>query len=463
LDLLQGFGIEILHAEALDLAARAGAEVDFATKRVRFPAELVEQLINYAPSSFEVKSRNPHRHLPIGGDRVVYVTVSSAPNSSDLAGGRRTGSFEDFEALVKLADSLNVVHSIGGYPVEPVDLPANTRHLDCLRSILTLTDKVPRAYALGSVRIRDAIEMMKIAHQLGDVRSDDLPSMLITNVSVNSPLRIDGPMLDGLFEMSRANQVVKITPFTLSGAMAPVTLAGALVQQHAEAMAGVALTQLARKGAPVIYGCFISNVDMRSGAPAFGTPEYVRGTLIAGQLARHLKLPLRVSNANASNAVDAQAAYESEMSLWAAILSGGNFVQHACGWLEGGLVASREKMILDAEMLQMLNEVLEPVQVDDVDLAIDAIKEVGPGGHFFGVGHTLERYETAFYKPLLSDWRNFQTWREAGAQEATQRAAEIAAELIREHIPPVMPVECREALNDYVQRRREEIGSAPLD
>ena len=462
LELLQDFGIELLNEHALDIAERAGAMVDRASMRARFPKDLVEEVVSWAPKSFVVQARNPERYLPIGGDHVVYVTVSSAPNVSDLDIGRRPGNFQDFENLVKVAKSLNVDHSIGGYPVEPIDVPANVRHLDCLRSILLLSDKVPRAYALGRTRIRDGIEMAKIAHGLeGD--TEELVPILITNISVNSPLRLDGPMLDGLIEMSRCNQVVKITPFTLCGAMAPISVEGALVQQNAEALAGVVLTQLVRKGAPVIYGCFLSNVDMKSGAPAFGTPEYVRGTLASGQLARHYGLPLRVSNANASNAVDAQAAYESQMSLWASLLAGGNLVQHACGWLEGGLVASFEKMVIDCEMLQMFSRVLEPFSTDDIDAAIDAIKDVGPGGHFFGTAHTLERYERAFYAPLVSDWRNYETWQEAGAPDAARRANTIVKSLLQDFTPPAMPDDRRDELDAYVERRKSEIGESSLD
>ena len=462
LELLQDYGIEMLSSEALDIVERAGGIVDRSRMHVRIPAELTEEMIKYAPRTFVAQARNRQRDLPIGGDHVVYVTVSSAPNASDLDNGRRPGNFRDFEDLVKLSQSLNIVHATGGYPVEPIDKPPNTRHLDCLRSILGLTDKVPRAYALGKTRIRDGIEMLKIAHGLPR-DCTELPSMLVTNVSVNSPLRLDGPMLEGLIEMSRQNQIVTVTPFTLCGAMAPVTLEGALVQQHAEALAGIVMTQLVQKGAPVIYGCFLSNVDMKSGAPAFGTPEYVRGTIATGQLARHCGLPFRVSNANASNAVDAQAAYESQMSLWASVLAGGNVIQHAFGWLEGGLVASFEKMIIDAEMLQMFSQILQPMTVDGVDSALEAIREVGPGGHFFGVGHTLSRYETAFYTPLVSDWRNFESWQEAGSPDAAQRANAVYKTLLKDYVAPPIPADVSEELDSYVEQRKAEIGTSSVD
>lgn len=283
---------------------------------------------------------------------------------------------------------------------------------------------------------------------------------LHTVVNSNSPLRIDGPMLEGLIEMARHNQVMILTPFTLSGAMAPATLAGALALQNAEALAGLAFAQMVNPGTPVVYGGFTSNVDMKSGAPAFGTPEYTRAALAGGQLARRYKIPYRSSNANASNIVDAQAAYESQMSLWGAVMGHANIVIHGMGWLEGGLCASFEKMIVDAEMLQMMAEFLQPLEVSEETLGLDAIAEVGPGGHFFGSPHTLARYENAFYAPMLSDWRNFETWEEAGSQNATQRANELYKRILVDFEPPPLDPAIREELDDFVARRKHEGGVA---
>jgi trimethylamine--corrinoid protein Co-methyltransferase len=260
--------------------------------------------------------------------------------------------------------------------------------------------------------------------------------------------------------MARHNQVVVLTPFTLAGAMSPVTLAGALAQQNAEALAGLAFAQIVNPGAPVVYGGFTSNVDMKSGAPAFGTPEYSRAALVGGQLARRYGLPYRSSNANASNVVDAQAAYESEMSLWGAVMGHANLVKHAAGWLEGGLCASFEKVVLDAELLQMMAEFLKPIEVSEATLGLDAIAEVGPGGHFFGAAHTMARYETAFYAPILSDWRNFETWEEAGAETATHRANRLYKKLLAEYQPPPLDPGIREELAAFVARRKEEGGAA---
>jgi trimethylamine---corrinoid protein Co-methyltransferase len=263
-----------------------------------------------------------------------------------------------------------------------------------------------------------------------------------------------------MIEYSSRNQVVVMTPFTLAGAMAPVTLAGAVAQQNAEALAGIAFTQVVRPGAPAVYGGFTSNVDMQSGAPAFGTPEYVRTAMLGGQLARRYGLPYRSSNVCAANAVDAQAAYESVFSLWGAVMGGVNLLMHGAGWMEGGLRASYEKLVIDADLLEMVAALLEPVVVDDDTLALDAIAEVGPGGHFFGVGHTQSRYRTAFFRPMISDWRNFESWTEAGSPEAFGRANAIAKEILAAYEPPPMEAAVREELEDFVARRTAEGGVA---
>ncbi|HJW20951.1 MAG TPA: trimethylamine methyltransferase family protein, partial [Candidatus Limnocylindrales bacterium] len=280
---------------------------------------------------------------------------------------------------------------------------------------------------------------------------------LMTIVNTNSPLRLDGPMSDGLIEMATWGQPVVATPFTLAGAMTPTTLAGALAQQHAEALFMVSLAEIVRPGTPMVYGGFTSNVDMRTGSPAFGTPEYVKASLATGQLARRVGLPHRSSNVTGSVVVDAQAAYESEMSIWASVLGGASLLYQGAGWLEGGLTASFEKLILDAELLQMMSEVLTPIEVSDDTLALPTIAEVGPGGHFFGTAHTLERFETAFYRPMLSDWRNYETWQEDGARTATQRAHGIWKQLLAEYEPPPLDPGAAEALDAFVDRRKREI------
>jgi trimethylamine--corrinoid protein Co-methyltransferase len=265
-------------------------------------------------------------------------------------------------------------------------------------------------------------------------------------------------MAMGIIEMARMNQIVVVTPFTLLGAMAPVSIAGGMVEQNAEALAGLALSQLVRPGAPFVYGGFTSNVDMKSGAPAFGTPEYMKACIIGGQLARRYKLPYRTSSTNAANSVDAQAAYETVFSLWGAIMGGGNIIQHAAGWLEGGLVASYEKFALDVDLLQMMQEFLKPVVVDDAEMAFDAMSEVGPGGHFFGAQHTLERYSTAFYQPLISDWRNFQNWQAAGAPTAEKKANALWKQALAEYREPWLDPGALEQIDAFVARRVSEGG-----
>lgn len=459
LRVLEEIGMDVLLPEARQILKEAGAEVEPGGQRVRMDRGLVLEAVAKAPERFRLHARNPAHDLEIGGDLVCFGQVSSAPNCSDLDRGRRPGSQADFRDLVRLTQSLNVMHFIGGYPVEPVDLHPDIRHLECLRDFVTLTDKPFHAYSLGWKRIRDGIEIARIGRGISREQLEAEPS-LMTVINTSSPLRLDAPMAAGIIEMARAGQVVILTPFTLAGAMAPVTVAGALAQQNAEALLGIALAQIVRPGAPVIYGGFTSNVDMKSGSPAFGTPEYMKAVLVGGQLARRYRLPYRSSNVNAATCVDAQAAYESVLSLWAVIMSHANLVKHAAGWLEGGLVASFEKLIIDADNLQMVAEFLEPLQVDAAALALDAMREVGPGGHFFGCAHTQERYRTAFYAPIVSDWRNYESWREAGAPDAAQRANRIWKTMLAAYEPPPLDPAIKDELDAFVARRIAE-GGAP--
>jgi trimethylamine--corrinoid protein Co-methyltransferase len=461
LRILEEIGMDFLDAESRDLLVQAGASVDPGTQRVHFPPEMVLERIATAPAEFTFHSRNPARNLQIGGAWTAFGTVGSAPNVADLDRGRRVGNHADYQNLLRLAHMLNSVHFIGGYPVEPIDLHASIRHLDATYDALTLTDKPFHAYSLGRQRNLDCLEMVRIGRQIDDATLDREPS-IYTIINSSSPLRLDTPMLHGILEFSRRNQIVCLTPFTLAGAMAPVTLAGALAQQNAEALAGIALTQVVRPGAPAIYGGFTSNVDMQSGAPAFGTPEYMRTAMIGGQLARRYNLPYRSSNVCAANAVDAQAAYESVFSLWGAIQGGVNFLMHGAGWMEGGLHASYEKMIIDADLLQMVEAFLEPPVVDDASLALEAIADVGPGGHFFGTQHTQDRFRTAFFKPMISDWRNYESWQEAGSPEAPGRANSIWKEMLAAYEPPPIDAAVREELDAFVAHRTEH-GGVPTD
>ena len=461
LSLLAEVGVEVMHEESRRILRQAGAEVDEASQRVRCDPALIEAEIAKAPASFTIETRDPAKRIEIGADNLVFSAVGGPAFANDLDRGRRAGSAADMRDYIKLVQSLNVIHQEGGGPIEPTDLPSESRHLDFYEAALTLTDKSWECWALGGYRVRDAIEMISIAYGIPRERMDRQVTA-ITVINSNSPLRLDGPMGEGLVELARAGQASILTPFTLAGAMSPVTLVGAIAQQNAEALFMVALAQMARPGAAVVYGGFTSNVDMRSGAPAFGTPEYAKSAMVSGQLARRYNLPFRSSNVTSSNCVDVQAAYESEMSLWGAIMGGANILMHCAGWLEGGLTASFEKLIVDAEMLQMMREFLRPFDTAEVDKAMAAIAEVGPGGHFFGVRHTLERFETAFYSPLLSDWRNFETWQEAGAVDGTRRANAIWKELLRTYEEPPMDPAVREELAAYVARRKREIAAGKL-
>jgi trimethylamine--corrinoid protein Co-methyltransferase len=457
LTMLEEIGLKVLWPEARAHYKSAGAEVDDGEERVRFERGLVEELVAKAPATIKMHSRNPLHDAEFGGDRVVFATVGGPPNVSDLERGRRPGSAEALADFVKLGQSFDVIHVIGA-PAEPVEVALNVRHLEIARLYLTLSEKVPFFYSRGPQALADAVEMMRIARGIDEARLLVEPSCY-TVVNMNSPLQLDVPMSQGIIDMARLGQVVVVTPFTLAGAMAPITIAGALAQQNAEALAGIALSQIVRPGAPAVYGGFTSNVDMKSGAPAFGTPEYTQAALAGGQLARRYGLPYRSSNTTASNAPDAQAAYESEMSLWGALMGGCNFLLHGAGWLEGGLTSSYEKFILDVEMLQMMAAFFRPPVVDEASLGLAAVREVGPGGHFFGAAHTLERYENAFYAPLVSDWRNFETWEEDGAQDATTRANRLWKETLARFEPPPMDPAVAEELEAFIARRTQEGGA----
>jgi trimethylamine---corrinoid protein Co-methyltransferase len=459
LQILEEMGMDFMHEGAREILRQAGAEVRAGSERVRFPRELILQAIKTCPSEFTLHARNPERNIAIGGRNLAFAQVASPPNCSDLQGGRRAGNQNDFRNMVRLAQRYDIVHCTGGYPVEPVDLHSSVRHLDCLSDIAKLTDKAFHAYSLGQARNLDGLEIARIARGISAEQMEREPS-LFTIINSSSPLRLDTPMLQGIIEMSSRNQIVMLTPFTLAGAMAPVTIAGALAQQNAEALAGIAFTQMVRPGAPVVYGGFTSNVDMKTGAPAFGTPEYMKAVLAGGQLCRKYGIPYRTSNVNAANTVDAQAAYESVFSLWALVQGGGNFIMHSAGWMEGGLTCSFEKFILDCDLLQMVAEFLTPLDVSPAGLAMDAVREVGPGGHYFGSAHTLERFETAFYSPILSDWRNFETWQEAGSPTAYQKANAVwQRELAAYERPPMDPA-IEEELDAFVARRKAEGGVA---
>ena len=453
LDVLATQGMRFLEPSSRDIMRKAGADVDDATQMVRIDPALVMESVALAPAEFELRARNPEHDLKLGGNRVVFTSVGGPAFCSDLEKGRRPGNYEEMCDYLRIVQSLNIVHQEGGGAFEAMDLPAQTRHLDLYLAQHRLLDKNCQAYALGRERTVDAIEMACIALGADREELEQRPALLAI-INTNSPMQLDVPMTEAVTELAGAGQVCCITPFTLAGSMSPATLAGTLMQQTAEVLAVATFAQIVRPGAPILYGSFASNVDMRSGAPALGTPEYTKCAQASGQIARRLGLPFRSSNTTVSNCVDAQAAFESQMSLWGSVMGHANLVNHAAGWLEGGLTASFEKLIVDAEMLQMIAEYLRPIDVNDDELAVEAIAEVGPGGHHFGTSHTLARYESAFYSPLLSDRQNYESWQEAGSEDIAVRANTIWKQLLSEYEQPPLDPAIEEELVAYADKRR---------
>ncbi|MCK0101920.1 trimethylamine methyltransferase family protein [Pseudohalocynthiibacter sp. F2068] len=459
--ILEDIGIEILFDDALAIFKEMGCRID--GTNVRIDRDTVMELVAKAPSEFTITPRNPDRKIAIGGKHMVFVNVSSPPNYWDMETGKVPGTREHCANLLKLTQYFNCIHVAGGYPVEPVDVHASVRHLDVLFDKLTLTDKVPHAYSLGKERVEDVMEMVRIAGGLSHEEFEATPRMY-TNINSTSPLKHDHLMLDGYMRCVRRGQVTVVTPFTLAGAMAPVTMAGAVAQSLAEGLIAIVLAQYIRPGAPCGIGTFTSNVDMKTGAPAFGTPEYMRATQMTGQMARFYGLPMRSSGVCAANVPDGQAMWETSNSLWAAVQSQSHMVYHAAGWLEGGLIASPEKFIMDCEVLQQIQRYFEPMITATTpdDIALDAIRDVGNDGHFFGIQHTQDRYEHAFYQPFLSDWRNYEGWDLAGGYWTAERANKMFKNIINEFETPAMDVSIREELAEFVTRRKAE-GGAPTD
>ena len=456
LRILEEEGIEVMGDQALDLFRKAGASVDD-NGVVRIDRDQLLEIVAQAPETFTLTPRNSEQAIQVGGNVINFGLVSGTPNVHDNINGRRAGNFEDYKKLISFGQYFNVLTFFGNQATAPTDMPANSRHLDTTFVNLTLSDKAFMATGIGGGRSRDAIEMSAIARGLSMEEMKSNPSVM-TNINVNSPRKLDDAMAYGAMQMALFGQPVTVTPFTLMGAMTPSTMAGALAQQNAEALLGIALLQLTRPGTPVVYGGFTSNVDMRSGSPAFGTPENSLANIAGGQLARRYKLPYRSSACNASNVVDAQATWETQMALWGAVMGHANLIYHSAGWLEGGLLASFEKLIIDCEMLQHMSAMLQPLKIDLVETGFEAMQEVGPGGHFFGCAHTMERYKNAFYEPFLSDWQNSENWVLAGSKDATARATEIWPKILAEFEPPPTDPAIEEEMQAYMAKRKEELG-----
>ena len=458
LDLIERAADELLGTVGIDINSdvdreefrRAGARVD--GTRVRFEPGQIRELCATAPAEFVQHARNPSKSVTIGGDNVVMAPAYGSPFVRDLAGGRRYASLDDFHRFVKLTYATPWLHHSGGTTCEPVDVPVNKRHLDMILAHVRYNDQA----FLGSVtrpeRARDSVEMATI---LFGAEFADEHCVIMGNVNVNSPLVWDEAMTGAIRAYAEANQGSVIVPFILGGAMGPVTLAGDIAQSHAETMVGVALAQLIRPGAPTIYGNFLSSMALRSGAPTFGTPEPAIGSLVVGQLARRVGLPLRCAGAfTASKVPDGQAMAESTMSMMSAILCGTNFLLHSAGWLEGGLVMGYEKFVMDADFCGALHRYLQGVSLDPDEFALDGFAEVGPGKHFFGSQHTLRHYETAFYDSPTADNNSFEQWRDAGESRTEERAARLVDEMLAAYEPPPLDDAIDAALTDYVDRKK---------
>lgn len=454
---LEEIGVNFVeNPAALALWRAAGADVQ--GERVRIPRGLARALCKTAPSTFTQHARNPERNVVIGGKSLVLAPVYGPPFVRDLAGGRRYATIADFRNFVKLGQMSKYLHHSGGTVCEPTDVPVNKRHLDMVMAHIELSDRPFMGSVTAEERSEDSIEMCRLLFGADFV---DRNCVILGNVNVNSPLVWDGTMTRSLRAYARANQAAVVVPFILGGAMGPVTNAGGIAQSLAETMAGCALTQLERPGAPVIFGNFLSSMAMRSGSPTFGTPEPAIGSMVIGQLARRLNLPLRCSgNFTTSKLPDAQAMTEGTMSMLAAVHCGANFILHAAGFLDGLLSMSYEKFMLDDDLCGALHAYLDGVKIDDDQLAVDAFAEVGPGNHFFGCSHTMAHYETAFWDSGLADNEPFEKWEAAGSEDAATRANRAWKLRLAEYEAPALDEGLRDGLRDFVARRKAEVADA---
>ncbi|QBF33024.1 trimethylamine methyltransferase family protein [Thalassococcus sp. S3] len=457
LSVLEDLGLKVLLPEARALFQAGGARVDEASEMVWIGREIVEAAVASAPRSFPLHAGHPSRDLVMEPGALIFQPGAGAPHATDLRRGRRPGTEQDFRDLIRLTHHFDVLHMLPPL-VEPQDVPMHLRHYALTEAQLTLSDKFPFVFSRGTPQVEQCFEMIRDFRGLSDAEFES-SARCYTIINTNSPRQIDIPMAQGLIDFARAGQPSIVTPFTLMGAMAPITVGGAITLSHAEALAAITLTQLARPGAPVCYGTFTSNVDMKSGAPAFGTPEQMKANAAAGQLARYIDLPWRSAAGSAANLSDVQAAQETQFSLWGALMAGATVVIHAAGWLEGGLTVSFEKLVTDVEVLQM---VAEMCAAPPADPALEALAEVQPGGHFFGAAHTMARYQTEFYDPLAADWSNFGTWTERGGLDATTRATAIWTRILEEGQPPAHDGDRIAALHDYIRRAGEAGGAAPV-
>ncbi|MBW4709249.1 trimethylamine methyltransferase family protein [Roseobacter sp. YSTF-M11] len=458
LNVLETLGIKVLLPDARRFLRSGGARVDEATEMVYIGRDMVVAALETAPASIPVTAGARHRDITLELGNLVFQPGAGAPHATDLTRGRRPGTDSDFRELIRLTQHFDVLHMVPPL-IEPQDVPTHLRHYATMDAQLSLSDKVPFIFSRGTPQVEQSFEILRDFRGLSD-SAFQAGAHCYTIINTNSPRTLDIPMAQGLIDFAKANQVSIVTPFTLMGAMAPITVAGAMTLSHAEALAAITLTQLVRPGAPVCYGTFTSNVDMRSGAPAFGTPEHFKASLAAGQLARRLGLPWRCASGSAANLNDVQAANETQFGTWGCLMAGATVIIHAAGWLEGGLTVSYEKLITDLEVLQMVAELCAETPAQEAEIGLDAVAEVQPGGHFFGAAHTMERYQTAFYEPIIGDLSNFGTWEERGAKDTTTRACEMWQRILADAPGPKMDDTAVARMRDYI-RAKSEAGGAP--
>lgn len=459
LRVLRELGIKVLYDEARQIFEQAGALVDQDSLMVRIGDELVEEALRVAPKSIRMRAASAHREQMLNQGAMVFYPGSGCPNVSDLERGRRPGSLESYNETIKLHQSFDVIHMFGP-SAEPQDIAAQFRHYEMMRGQLVYGDKPMFVYARGRQQTEESFDLIRLGLSLSD---DDFVDGVwaLTVINTNSPRQLDVPMAQGVIDFARARQLSIITPFCLAGAMAPVSIAGALVLQHAEALAAITLAQLTQPGAPVLYGGFASNVDMKSGSPAFGTPEHIKFAIASGQLARHIDLPWRGAAGSASNTADMQGATENNMGIWAAMQANTTVTVHSAGWLEGGLCFGYEKFINDVEALQTVAELCAVTPEDEDSLGWSALEDVQPGGHFFATEHTMARYKDAFYEPLVADLSNFGAWTEAGEMTSSQRATGVWQQILRDFQAPAHSQAVAERIASYISDHMDKGGAPP--
>ncbi|WP_294623783.1 trimethylamine methyltransferase family protein [uncultured Roseovarius sp.] len=455
--ILEEIGVNFVeNPAALDRWREAGADVQ--GERVRIPRGLARKLCSTAPSRFTQHARNPERNVEIGGNTLVCAPIYGPPFVRDMEGGRRYATMADFERFVKLGYMSKWLHHSGGTVCEPTDIPVNKRHLDMLHAHMTLSDKPFMGSVTDPSRAQDSVEMCEILFGKDFVQDNTVMTSLI---NVNSPMTFDEVMMGALEVYAKNNQACIVSPFIVGGAMAPVSVMGTLTQVLAEVMAGISYSQLVRPGAPVIFGAFVSSIDMNSGAPTFGTPEASQIIYGAGQLARRMGLPFRSGGSLCGSKLpDAQAAYETANTLNAVLLGGVNFMLHSCGWLEGGLVASFEKFVMDADQLGVLHKLAAGIPTDENGQAMEAIREVGPGGHYLGCAHTQANFKEAFWRSDVLDYKPFETWHEDGERDTMTLANAKMHQMLTNYQQPALDPAIAEALAAYVSQKKDSMPDA---